>query len=528
MTEPSRPLSPFDLHALAPDLVPPGVSPVLPGGPDAPPVRALVVDDDPTVRESVCWVLREHGFVAEALEGAAALGARLDDATAVLPDVLLLDVLMPDGNGVALLERLKADARWHEVPVVMLSAVPLDEPLVRALGLGAVDFVRKPFRARELAARVEAQARLGAELRGVRTALRRVQAELQRARADAESSRQLVDILHEVTGDLRPDEIYHLLARRVARALAVRSCAVILAGPEPMEGTIMAAFEHPTLRQRSVPLDRIPEAREALASGMPVFVEDVATHPLYAGRPGAGTIEPGDPAPRSAIAVPFQLDQAQRGVLLLRRTQDQPSLQVEDVALAEAAVGAAVAVIQRAKIVELTLADNARLEMLATTDPLTQLLNRRALVERLTAEMERALRYDGSVAILLLDLDHFKHINDSHGHLIGDAALRELAQLLAGAVRASDIVGRYGGEEFLVVLPETDATGAMTFAERMRERIARHPFHPWHDERAVQLTASIGVAAFPSGRIESVEDLFQRADAAMYRAKAQGRNRVEG
>jgi two-component system cell cycle response regulator len=486
------------------------------------------VDDDVAILESVSWVLQDHGFVVDTLPGAATLLAEIAHGTRPLPDVLLLDVLMPDGNGVALLERLKADARWREVPVLMLSAVPLDEPLVRALGLGAVDFVRKPFRARELAARVEAQVRLGAELRQARTALHRAQAELVRARADADSSRQLVDILHEVTGDLAADEIYHLLARRVARALAVRSCAVVLAGPAPGEGMVVAAFEHPALRQRPIALDRVPEAREALASGMPVFVEDVATHPLYAGHRGAGTIEPGDPAPRSAIAVPFQLDAYQRGVLLLRRTGDQPTLALEDVALAEAAVGAAVAVIQRAKIVEVTLADNARLEMLATTDPLTHLLNRRALVERLTAEMERALRYDGTVAILLLDLDHFKRINDTHGHLIGDAALRELAALLTAAVRSSDVVGRFGGEEFLVVLPETDAAGALSFAERTRERIEAHTFHPWDDERTLALTASVGVAAFPSGRIESVEDLFARADAAMYRAKAQGRNRVEG
>jgi two-component system cell cycle response regulator len=95
-------------------------------------------------------------------------------------------------------------------------------------------------------------------------------------------------------------------------------------------------------------------------------------------------------------------------------------------------------------------------------------------------------------------------------------------------VRSSDVVGRFGGEEFLVVLPETDAPGALAFAERTRERIEEHTFHPWDDERTLALTASVGVAAFPSGRIESVEDLFARADAAMYRAKAQGRNRVEG
>ena len=140
--------------------------------------------------------------------------------------------------------------------------------------------------------------------------------------------------------------------------------------------------------------------------------------------------------------------------------------------------------------------------------------------------MERALRYDTSVALLLLDLDHFKRVNDSHGHLVGDAVLRSVSELLMSAARSSDMVGRYGGEEFLIVLPETDDDGAVVFADRIRERVEGFAFRPWDDERELRMTASIGVATFPAARIESVEDLFARADAALYRAKADGRNRV--
>jgi two-component system cell cycle response regulator len=140
--------------------------------------------------------------------------------------------------------------------------------------------------------------------------------------------------------------------------------------------------------------------------------------------------------------------------------------------------------------------------------------------------MERALRYDHSVALLLIDLDHFKRVNDTHGHLVGDAVLRDVSELLLGVARGVDVVGRYGGEEFLVVLPETDDDGAAAFAERVRERVEAHAFRPWDDGRELRTTASIGVASFPAARIESVEDLFARADAALYRAKADGRNRV--
>lgn len=487
--------------------------------------RILIADDDPAVVESVSWVLEEHGYAVTAVSGATPLMALVASAEERPPDLLLLDIFMPDGDGVQLLERIKREPRWRDVPVLMLSSAPVEEATVRTLGLGAADYVRKPFRVKELVARIQTQLRVGAVLRTQRDSLRRTQEELERARADAENRRKLVDILHEVTGDLAADEVYHLLARRVARALSVSHCAVILTGATHEEGVVATAFENAKLQKATIRIADYPEVRQAFDTREPVLIEDLASSPLYGGRAAVG-LDGSEVPVRSAMALPFGIDPAQRGVFLLRRTREQPPLTPEDVAFAEAVIGAAVAVVQRAQVIEITKADNARLEQLATTDSLTRLLNRRALTERLTTEMERALRYDTSVALLLLDLDHFKRVNDSHGHLVGDAVLRDAANLLTAAARSTDMVGRYGGEEFLVVLPETDDDGAANFAERLRERVEAHAFRPWDDDRELRMTASIGVATFPAARIESVEDLFARADAALYRAKADGRNRV--
>jgi two-component system cell cycle response regulator len=184
-----------------------------------------------------------------------------------------------------------------------------------------------------------------------------------------------------------------------------------------------------------------------------------------------------------------------------------------------------VAAIRRAQALETTQADNRRLEALATTDPLTRVLNRRALLDRLNTEVDRARRYSSSLTLLLLDVDHFKQINDTAGHLAGDSVLRQLAGLLEEAQRKVDIVARYGGEEFVAILPETSSDGAVIYADRLRERIGGQPFDVGA-EHPVHLTVSIGIATFPSARVTSTEDLFARADEALYRAKAGGRNQV--
>ena len=188
-------------------------------------------------------------------------------------------------------------------------------------------------------------------------------------------------------------------------------------------------------------------------------------------------------------------------------------------------IRAAVAAIRRAQAIETTRADNRRLEALATTDPLTRVLNRRALLDRLTAEVDRARRFNSSLTLLLLDVDHFKQINDTAGHLAGDSVLRQLGSLLEEAVRKVDVVARYGGEEFVVILPETASDGGIIFAERLRERIEAQSFDVGV-ERPVHLTVSIGVATFPSPRVATTEDFFARADEALYRAKSGGRNQV--
>lgn len=162
----------------------------------------------------------------------------------------------------------------------------------------------------------------------------------------------------------------------------------------------------------------------------------------------------------------------------------------------------------------------AELERVSITDALTGLFNRRKLDQTLQDEVERAARYNEPVTVIILDIDHFKLINDTYGHQVGDHVLQAIADILRGKVRSVDIVGRWGGEEFLIVCPETSLEGAAFLAEMLRGLIEAFAF-----SMGIRNTASFGVAEFRQG--ETVNDFVVRADVALYRAKVGGRNKVE-
>jgi two-component system, cell cycle response regulator len=363
------------------------------------------------------------------------------------------------------------------------------------------------------------------ELQSLKLALRNAEAELQRVRDEVETRRDLVDILHEVMGDLPTDEIFHFLVRRLARALRLSHASVIRANPGARTGIVATAFEQPHLHDLEIELDRYPEVVEAFNGQIPVLIPDLESSPLYSSLRERWARDGTQVTVRSVMALPFPIDSDSMGVFLLRRTSEEPRFDAADVEFASTVVRSGVAAIQRANAIETARANNDRLEALAHTDPLTQLVNRRALTIRLVTEMDRVRRYNAPLSMLLIDLDHFKLINDTYGHLAGDDVLAAVATLVQRAVRSVDMVARYGGEEFVVVLPETGRQGAMAFAERIREKVAAFGFYIGEVER-IHVTASIGVATYPSPRLDSAEDLFRAADVALYRAKGNGRNLV--
>ncbi len=176
------------------------------------------------------------------------------------------------------------------------------------------------------------------------------------------------------------------------------------------------------------------------------------------------------------------------------------------------------AAIERARLYE-----NA--ELMATIDSLTGLINRRYFFQLAQKEFERSSRYQFPVTILMIDIDLFKRVNDNFGHLIGDQVLNKIGQHFRTILRSSDVIGRYGGEEFVVLMPETNLENGMAIADRLRILITDHPFTT--DKGDISLTISIGVASKENHSEETLETVLENADQALLLAKQNGRNKVE-
>jgi GGDEF domain-containing protein len=348
------------------------------------------------------------------------------------------------------------------------------------------------------------------------------------------------------------DEVLAIVARTTAEALDAEQCQIQEYDAAANTVTPVAFWQghkerpEPDSMHKTFSLANEPEERAFLEAK--VVVQQLYSDPQLAGPTRAIMDKYGD---LSYLNVPLVFGEQSFGVMVLVETEVERHWSDEEVALARALGEQAAVAIEHARLYR-------RVQDQAITDGLTGLFNHRYFYERLEQEIARARRYGTPVSLLMIDLDDFKAFNDRHGHLAGDAVLREMAKVLGSELRAKlDIAARYGGEEFAVILPNTpmlaatdvqmemDLSGKLTkagdadsppapghprgaeeVAERIRRRIGATHFTGSDGGRLSRLTVSIGVAVFPH-RTSSPEDLVGTADAALYKAKRAGKNRVE-
>jgi len=233
--------------------------------------------------------------------------------------------------------------------------------------------------------------------------------------------------------------------------------------------------------------------------------------------PGGVTLAPSEPIADAAVAIPLRRGNHAIGVLALYGRGPAETFDADDVHLIQSLTHQAEVAIENTFLYE-------EATRLSITDGLTGLWNRRLFDLRINEELQRAIRFQEPFGLLLVDLDHFKSVNDRYGHQAGDAVLVELARRLTDATREVDVVTRFGGEEFALILPKTPVQGTMRLAAKVREVVANEPFAAGN--ASFPVTVSVGAAAYPDHGL-SAGELLAAADAALYRAKENGRNRVE-
>ncbi|MDY7093168.1 MAG: diguanylate cyclase [Acidobacteriota bacterium] len=326
--------------------------------------------------------------------------------------------------------------------------------------------------------------------------------------------RQLRELAADLPGEGKVPAMGQALVRRMAEILDLRSATLLLADPKSrvliFSATTLEAVER-DFDQTFLLAPDDPGVQVLTAAETPLPAEALIPHSAALAQRLA--------AFEAQIAVPLVNRKRLVGLLLLGQRSSGGRFPMEEVDLMGLFSDHVASALE-----------NARLFESATLESLTGLLRREAILEHLDRELQRALRYNRPLSLAMLDLDHFKAVNDQHGHLVGDALLKRIASTLGQNVRSADMLGRYGGEEFLLVMPETELAGAVGVAEKLRSLVAKTPLLVEGEEQPVYITLTVGVASIacfdgeesPRGR-----QLIELADRRLYRAKDDGRNRVE-
>jgi len=319
----------------------------------------------------------------------------------------------------------------------------------------------------------------------------------------SEAFHALVDVTKSLLRPMNLTAVLDQILTQVEKLFGYEICSVIL--PTGSDDRLYLAA-HRGYDPKIANTIRIRIGEEGIvghvaATGKPYYAPDVSKDPLYI---------PASPNVRSEFATPLLIDDRIIGVLDVESSElDDFPPEVQQVLEAFAAL-AALAIFRAQQQEEL--------EHLALTDGLTGLANNRAFWEALHRELARARRFNQPLSLLLLEIDKFKQVNDTYGHLKGDEALRCLARIMTGTCRKMDIAARFGGDEFALILPQTTKQDAMKVAQRLRERLEQYRL-----DGHIRLTLSIGLAAFPEDGV-TPNALFSVADYAMYRVKERGGN----
>jgi len=341
---------------------------------------------------------------------------------------------------------------------------------------------------------------------------------LYRDRKDLEA---LLELTSLASSTLNPKEVLYLVVKKISEILNVMRCSIIsINAGDKRHAQVLSTFEDPSITNIRLDLQKYPEISAALSSKRPVIIQDAQKDPVM--KDVRDIIAP--LGIKSILVIPIFFREEIIGTLALRTSRANHAFTKREIELCVALANASSHALYNAFLYQKLCREKAGLEKLAVTDYLTGIYNIRYFYARLEEEFSRAERYQMPLSCIMLDIDHFKRINDSYGHRIGDLVLREFAQLVKKHSRRSDLLARYGGEEFILLLPQTSLKGALVEARRLQKVVRERQFSELkHGQR---ITVSFGISTMPDQRIKNPDDLINFADNALYMAKEKGRDLI--
>ncbi len=320
----------------------------------------------------------------------------------------------------------------------------------------------------------------------------------------------LIDITGLVNSTLETRKVLKLLVKKVEEVLDVNRCSVLfIENKDSRYGYVMASHDDPQVEQLKIDLWKYPEVKRAVDTCRSIVIDNAADDPVTRGvgdrLQAAGF--------NSLLVVPMAHGEEIFGTLLLRATRADSGFDDWEVQFCRIVANASANALKNAQLFQ-------EIKRQAITDSLTEMYNHRYFQEKFRFYVERTKKTNKPLSILMIDIDNFKWINDYYGHAVGDKAIRFIASKLRANTRENDIVARYGGDEFIWLLVDTDIDVAMNIANRFRKSVTEKPF-----EATGSLSVSIGVATYPTDT-RNASRLLHQADRAMYISKAEGGNRV--
>lgn len=435
----------------------------------------LIVDDEPSVLKLLKDILTAEAYRVRPFNNGE---LALRSAEAEAPELVLVDIRMPGMNGFEFCRRLKENPKLKEIPVIFISAATDMEDKVKAFQMGGVDYITKPFQKEEVIARINTHVMLShamQETKRIAEALHKSELSLKIAQAMAHLGHWEWDVN---AGQFDwSEETYRIF------------------GFEPKK--LSASYEaflqiiHPDDRDRVADCLKQALAGNGFDIEYRIILPDGAVRVVH----GKGQVVHLDDEQKPKLLGTVQYFSHHDPATLLGVIQD---------------------ITEHKKL-------ERQLERQANTDFLTGCASRRFFLDQARQEVSRIRRYGGELSVLMLDLDHFKRVNDQYGHHIGDLTLKKMAEVCHELLREVDVMGRLGGEEFAIMLPETDSQQALEIAQRLCDAVASAEVRV-PSGAPIRFTTSVGVARFEND--DQIETVLDRADQALYKAKREGRNRV--